>query len=217
MKSEFIPQLESLGFDVEVLVSGDAYDYLTFEQFESDKFRYLNCENRLGLKKNRMLKESLERGADFVALIDSDDFVHAKTLERLIRCVQTNLYWASLENFAFFDTENFTFCEFEGYAPTHSLFRNGMGSCRVFSKLLITQLGDKPFKEDVNKSMDASIKAKLAELAIPHQFRLLKQNELLPIGLKSSENIWPISAYKTVDLDANDPKVVWLSQKYLRF
>jgi len=217
MKQELVPQLKMFGFDVDVLVSGDRFDYLTFEPFESENFVFVECENNLGLKKNRMLKEALARDADIVALIDSDDFVHANTLQKLVDLVRINLFWASIENFAFFDTDMRTFCEFKGYASSHSLFRNGMGSCRVFSRLLIEQLGDKPFKEDVNKSMDASIKAKLSYLAIPYRHRLLTQDAYLPIGLKSSENIWPLSAYKTIMLDASDPKVVWLSPKYLQF
>ncbi len=209
MKTQLLPQLEHLGFDVQMLVSGDEYDFSAFEPFENKRIRFMETENNLGMKKNKMLKESLDCNADYVLLIDSDDFVHLNTVVRLLNLAHSNMYWASIENFGFFNTATRTFSEFKGYSKSHCLYKNGMGSCRVFSRLLIDFLGARPFKEDVNRSMDASIKAKLVSLEIPYEQRLLTEKEFLPIGLKSSENIWPISAYKTEPLHTTDTKVSW--------
>jgi len=208
------PSLKAAGINPILFLAGNLEDLYTLSPELLYDIHFLNMPNVLGLKKNIMLTRSFELGVDFVCTIDSDDFFSSELILKLITLAEKNKHWSSVENFAFYNTADQNFYEFLGYSNRHPLYKAGMGSGRVFSRYLVSLLGEAPFKQNVNRGMDASIQHFLSSLRIASPDRLVNIDKNLPIGLKSHENIWSFDSYKTSPLAKEDPKVSWLPSCY---
>ena len=213
MTSYYIPYLQMKGFNAVLVLTGSQIEKEAVVRSLKSDYVFIWHDNNLGAKKNIMLTFAQKIQADYVTYIDSDDFVHPDTTLQLVQIAEDNGYWAAIEPFIFFDSDQKNYGLFEGYDPNHSLYKWGMGSGRVFTTNAIQQLGKDPFAK-VNKSMDYYIREKLNEIPIPADARMLTLEACtyVPIGLKSSENIWAYDRYK---LRLLENFVSWLPKQIL--
>jgi hypothetical protein len=212
----FMPQMVWNGYDVCLVLCGDEEEKRAVGQFlDRANVIFFTHKNNLGLKKSLMFNFAKHVGFDFVTTIDSDDFVHPETTLDLICLAAQNEKWAALEPFYFQDIEAGRSGLFEGYPANHQLHKCGMGSARVFTKSALASFGDTPFGTG-NRSMDEAVKSQLSAFNIDWESRLLTQEDCvsrgikIPIGIKTSTNIWGMKSYKTSYLDPAEPAVSWL-------
>ena len=201
MTSYYIPYLQMKGLNAILVLTGSQVERDAIVSSLNTNYVFIWHDNNLGAKKNIMLDFARSINADYVSYIDSDDFIHPDTTLKLTDIADRNGYWSAIEPFVFFDAKDKKHGLFEGYAKDHSLYKWGMGSGRVFTKPAIEKLGKNPFAK-VNKSMDYYIREQLSELDVPHTDRILNIENCpyIPVGLKSSENIWAYDRYKMKEL-----------------
>lgn len=188
--------LNELGFQVDIMVVGSDYPERTIaEKFPT--ISYQEIPNFLSNKKNLILSFSKKQDYDFLVWLDSDDFVPINLLAQLIVTAKRNGFWASASNIYFFSAYDKSLCFFDGYKKNHDLANQGLGTSRVFTKKLINLLPDNVFGVDRERSMDVKIAPYLKSLNVAPERRLVKSeyhNTIL--GVKTSQNIWPIEAYQ---------------------
>lgn len=207
-----LSSLKWQGFTPYICFVGSQEDLLNLRTFETHKnVLCIEHENNLGAKKNLVVSLSKSLDFDYLIHIDSDDFFSPKTIIELIQCANQNTYWSAVEPFGFYDSKSKTYQLFEGYPDGHQLTKSGMGSGRVFTKKLLDLLPCEAFTKG-NKSMDASIKSALDKLNIVSNERLLTLKTLsnLPIGVKTSQNIWSLDTYKTYQISQTHTFFDWL-------
>ena len=212
MKSYLIPALAWEGFEALWLVAGGSEEQSVLGNAPD---AFLHCENKLGYKKNRLIRLASLLDADWVIHIDSDDFFHPSIILNLIKLAEFNGWWSACEPFVFKDAETSTPLLFEGYSSNHDLHQRGMGSGRVFSGQLLTRLENEPYAAEANQNMDMLIKENLDFLEIDPESRLLGIEEIehLPVGIKTDQNIWKSGDYPTSPVTQGSehyPKINWL-------
>lgn len=216
MTTYFMPQMVWSGYDVCLILCGGDEEKDAVTPFLSrSNVLFFTHENNLGMKKNLMFNFAKDVGFDYVTTIDSDDFVHPETTVDLICLASQNGKWSAIESFYFRDIETGKSGLFEGYPHSHQLHKWGMGSARVFTRAALTSFGDSPFGSG-NKSMDDAVKSQLAVFDLDWESRLISSEDCassgvkIPIGIKSSINIWGMKSYKTTALDPKAASVSWL-------
>lgn len=225
MVTYFIPHMVWGGYDVCLILCGGEEEKAATANFLNRlNVLFFTHENNLGVKKNLMFNFAKDVGFDYVTTIDSDDFVHPETTAALIDLASQNGKWSAIEPFYFRDLETGKSGIFEGYPHTHQLHKWGMGSARVFTRAALMALGDSPFVSG-NKGMDDAVKLQLSAFDLEWESRLISSEDCssgkvkIPIGVKSSVNIWSMKSYKTVAIDPLSVSVNWLPpeiQAYLR-
>lgn len=215
-----IPELESKGYSVTLLIVGDAEEASTVETYALfGNIVFLQHENILGDKKNLLLNLAKSADFDYLAYIDSDDFFSSNTLESLVEKAKENSFWSSVQSCCFLDLKSNKLGVFTGYQKKKSLHGWGLGSGRVFTKKLIRALDEKPFPP-LNKSMDYYIRERLVTFNVPVEKRLIPYttdgSQELFIGVKSDENIWGFDEYSLKPIELNDPQVNWLPTSILQ-
>ena len=204
-----IPSLKWENFDVVFLLVGDEEDASFVESLGYKDTVLFRMENNLGKKKNKILDLSRGLQADYLAYLDSDDLFHPQTILKLIKLAKKNGYWSAVKNFGFYDTSCQKEFVFDGYGVSHSLGGQGMGSGRIFTKKLMGCLGESPFAER-NQKMDESVKDVLRSLDIEEDERLLVENYNIPVGVKTSLNIWGISNYPVEENPEGSKLFYWM-------
>ena len=213
-----MPQLVLSGYNPYLVISGGEEEREFVAPFCAlGNVVFLQHPNNLGEKKNLLLDFARCVGFDYLTFIDSDDLIHPETMSALIETSDLNSYWSAIEAFCFLDVDSQRWGIFEGYAESHSLYGWGMGSGRVFTKKLLSEIANEPFVR-ANKGMDANIRTHLGSFDIPKEKRLvLKETPIkLPIGLKCDENIWGYDRYKLSEVDSTHPQLCWLPFDILR-
>jgi len=188
--------LKTLGFQTDILVVGSGSpEANVVESFPT--ITYQEIPNFLSNKKNLILDIAKEQDYDFLVWLDSDDFVPINLLAQLIVTAKRNSFWASASNIYFFSAYDHSLHFFDGYKKSHDLANQGLGTARVFTKKLIHLLPSNVFGVDRERSMDVKIAPYLKSVNVPPEKRLVKSeyhNTIL--GVKTSQNIWPIEAYQ---------------------
>lgn len=207
-----ISSLKWQGFNPYICFLGSQSDLLNLSIFETyANVIMLEHENNLGSKKNLVISLAKSMEFDYLINIDSDDFFSPSSIIQLIEYANKNTYWSAIEPFGFYDSNLGTHHLFEGYPDGHQLSKSGMGSGRVFTKELLNYLPSEAFSKG-NKSMDTSIKSALDKLNIAIDDRLIPLDKIvnLPIGIKTSQNIWSLNTYKTQPISKSHTYVAWL-------
>lgn len=210
----YMPALEWAGYEVIFAVAGQSEESPIVRKYLRKGLLFFELENNLGLKKNFLLRVAKDIQADYLTYIDSDDFIHPKLTEDMIKVADANSYWSAIEPFCFFDAKTKKYGLFEGYPKPKELHGWGMGSGRVFTTKLLKVLGSDPFAHK-NKSLDWYIREQLSKVDVPIEDRLVRLDEVsyLPLGLKTEENIWAYDSYPLKELDSKDSLVDWLPVK----
>ena len=211
----FIPQLIMEGFDVCLtLCGGDEEREVALKFSDAKELLFFWQPNDLGLKKNVLFELAQNANFDYAVTIDSDDLFHPKTILHLIEKAKGNGLWAAIEPFHFWDVVSGEAGVFEGYPSGHQLYKWGMGSGRVFTAKALKVLGQ-PFAKG-NKGMDDHIKKRLTLWDLECEARLLEADRAreaqvpIPIGLKSSLNIWKYKDYRVKSLEGRGYHTDWL-------
>ena len=207
-----IPYLEFNNYDCVFVLLGSDKEEEVVENFKNDNLVFLNIENNLGIKKNKALDIAKKLQSDYALFLDSDDLLPPNTAIKLIEKAESNGYWSSLEEFCFYSSRLKHYSLFEGYKRGHNLYKQGMGSGRVFTKQLLEDLGSSLFAEKNNR-MDESVKAKLREIGLKHEEFLIENADQIPIGVKTKTNIWSEDNYPTREISEDDHAISWVPFK----
>lgn len=216
MVTYVIPHLVWSGIEACLILCGGEEEKSAITPFlDRQNVLFFSHKNNLGQKKNLMFEYVRKVEFDYAITIDSDDFVHPDTIVDLLGVASQNGTWSAIEPFYFQDLQTGQSGLFEGYPQGHQLYKWGMGSARVFTRAGLNALGADPFSSG-NRSMDDSIKSRLARIDLEAEDRLISYDECspgrvyIPIGVKTSTNIWKMKDYKVAVLDPSDSRINWL-------
>lgn len=218
MLKYFLPYLKLHNYEVIFALTGGAEEFESISDLISNELNngvlFLSLENILGKKKNLMFSVAKRIDASHAITIDSDDFFHPDLVLDLISKASKNGYWSAVESIIFIEAQSGTAGLLKGYQENHSLYKWGLGSGRVFTKEALNRIGSSPFPTIRNKSMDAGIKDALKKLDIHYKDRLIEETNVLPISLKTKQNIWAFDSYKLDILSEEErSKNMWLPEE----
>jgi hypothetical protein len=186
--------------------------------------------NVLSTKFNRLVEFSMDRNADALMTMGSDDLIPPNLFLDMLNIASNNKFIAAPSQMLIYDIRSrntYTWKGYDAYAP-HRLL--GLGSGRVYTNLLLKNLPIEPFGSNIKSGLESSIEPRIQKVVFDLGFDLAKlstsskhpyNNRLL--SLKSSNALNRIDVFtsrKLVEddtIDINDRDIFdWLPNHILK-
>ncbi len=222
-----------LKHDVNLVFFMVGTDHLEEEVLPIDNevfFYEKQINNVLSTKFNRLVEFSIERNADALMTMGSDDLIPPDLFLDMLNIANNNKFIAAPSQMLIYDIKSrntYIWKGYEAYAPNRLL---GLGSGRVYTNLLLKNLPSEPFGSNVKSGLESSIDPKIKKVLFDLGVNLIKlprsskhsyNNRLL--SLKSSNALNRIELFTSRSLvedniiDINDREIFdWLPDHILK-
>lgn len=175
---------DAAGHTVEVVVGGSEAEHQV--RAEAHGAVWVETPNQpLGRKWNNTMAAAFERGADYLLVLGSDDFLAPALVEAYLPHLARGERYIGLAGIYFTDLATGRTCLFRGYAKGHRRYREPVGAGRLLHRSLL--LDGRPWDELKERGLDSSMTERLQ----------LPAAALLPVGphavavdIKTAENLW---------------------------
>lgn len=175
---------QAAGHTVELVVGGSEPEH----QVRCDAHRgiWVETPNRpLGRKLNNTISAAFKRGAEYLLVTGSDDFLGPELVERYLESIALGRRYVGLRGIYFTELRTGRTCLWPGYPRGHWRQGEPIGAGRLLHRSLLGN--GRPWEDDRDKGLDRSMTRRLN---LPRAHLIDVGPAAVAVDVKTVENIW---------------------------